>query len=108
MQDSSECFVHTWHRLNNTYMSFQTGAVIISPTRELASQIFEVVTSFYDAEKCPFSCMLCIGGQGSIENDLKFFEKNGKLTESILVHILLQDPLALYPGDYDRCLCYCA
>nr|CAB3237243.1 ATP-dependent RNA helicase DDX55-like [Phallusia mammillata] len=55
----------------------QIGGVIISPTRELASQIHEVLKCFYEPVKCPFESMLCIGGKGNIEKDISQFNDKG-------------------------------
>ncbi|XP_078489121.1 ATP-dependent RNA helicase DDX55-like [Ciona intestinalis] len=55
----------------------QVGAVIVSPTRELASQIHEVIQEFLDDQHCPFTSTLLIGGTGDIENDTNDFVENG-------------------------------
>uniref|UniRef100_H2YK16 ATP-dependent RNA helicase n=1 Tax=Ciona savignyi TaxID=51511 RepID=H2YK16_CIOSA len=60
-----------------TMKKHHVGAVIVSPTRELASQIHEVVDGFLDDELCPFTSSLLIGGTGDIENDISDFTENG-------------------------------
>ncbi|KAK3600345.1 hypothetical protein CHS0354_020012 [Potamilus streckersoni] len=52
------------------------GAVIISPTRELAKQIAEVVEQFL--RNIPqFTCFLCIGGATNVQTDMEVFKTNG-------------------------------
>ena len=51
------------------------GAVIISPTRELAAQIFDVVSQFLGRFEA-LTSMLLIGGR-TVQDDLKAFEENG-------------------------------
>uniref|UniRef100_H2YK17 ATP-dependent RNA helicase n=1 Tax=Ciona savignyi TaxID=51511 RepID=H2YK17_CIOSA len=60
-----------------TMKKHHVRAVIVSPTRELASQIHEVVDGFLDDELCPFTSSLLIGGTGDIENDISDFTENG-------------------------------
>jgi superfamily II DNA/RNA helicase len=52
----------------------QTYCIILSPTRELANQTFNVVQSFVNVlNNPPVSCELLIGGSGNqrISDDLK-------------------------------------
>ncbi|CAK8673957.1 ATP-dependent RNA helicase DDX55-like [Clavelina lepadiformis] len=55
----------------------EVGGLIISPTRELASQIFEVFKSFSNKNHCAFSCTLLIGGRGDIEKDVEDYKALG-------------------------------
>lgn len=57
------------------FLKIQIGALIISPTRELAQQIFDVVQAFL-AELTQFKAILFVGGTNPSE-DLKKFNENG-------------------------------
>ena len=62
----------------------EIGALIISPTRELASQIDEVLTKFL--ENMPqFSHLVLIGGVKSIVSDIKDYTNKG-------AHIIVTTP----------------
>ena len=52
---------------------FQIGAIIIAPTRGLASQIYEVLLKFLD-NITQFSHMLVIGGENPTENVMNFLQ----------------------------------
>ncbi|CAF0834877.1 unnamed protein product [Brachionus calyciflorus] len=60
---------------NDKLKKHDIGALIISPTRELAQQIFDVVNQFL-TDLGLFSSILFVGGN-SISDDLKNFESNG-------------------------------
>ena len=63
---------------------YEIGALIISPTRELASQIHEVLIEFL--QHVPqFSHLLLIGGANSIVNDIKEYTEKG-------AHIIVTTP----------------
>lgn len=62
----------------------EIGALVITPTRELAQQIYDVVNVFlddevddHDAFKGRFTSLLCVGGVGSVADDAKNLEENG-------------------------------
>lgn len=61
----------------------EIGALIITPTRELAQQIYDVVNVFlnYDDEtytfKGRFTSALFVGGAGSVVDDMKTMDTNG-------------------------------
>lgn len=63
----------------------QVGAIIISPTRELAAQTNAVLASF--TKKLPFEQKLLIGGGDgtSVEQDVNWIKKNG-------AHIVIATP----------------
>lgn len=52
----------------------EVGSVIISPTRELATQIYEVLQNFLKYIK--FSSLLLVGGE-EVENDVKKYKECG-------------------------------
>ncbi|KAK9760143.1 ATP-dependent rRNA helicase spb4, variant 2 [Basidiobolus ranarum] len=55
----------------------QIGAVIVSPTRELAKQIYEVMDIFLKSSSQPLKHALYIGGETSIAEDIKHFKEEG-------------------------------
>jgi len=57
--------------------SSNINALVLTPTRELAYQIFDVLKHFLDSTECPFTSSLFIGGHGEINNDLKTFKEKG-------------------------------
>eukprot|EP01125_Pyxidicula_operculata_P022634 TRINITY_DN941_c0_g2_i3.p1 TRINITY_DN941_c0_g2~~TRINITY_DN941_c0_g2_i3.p1 ORF type:complete len:238 (-),score=53.85 TRINITY_DN941_c0_g2_i3:92-706(-) len=60
--------------LESPLTKHQVGAIIISPTRELATQIYEVVNIFI--ENLPLTSMILIGGS-DISADLSLFTEKG-------------------------------
>lgn len=56
----------------------ELGALIISPTRELATQIHSVMSAFLSSQTdCKLSHMLMIGGGSTLQQDIAAFNKNG-------------------------------
>ncbi|XP_077968486.1 ATP-dependent RNA helicase DDX55-like [Styela clava] len=73
-------------RKTKTIKKHEVFSIIISPTRELASQISEVVSDFLTGEDAGgLSHMLLIGGRGEMTRDIESFEENG-------AHILVGTP----------------
>uniref|UniRef100_A0A1B6ICP6 ATP-dependent RNA helicase n=1 Tax=Homalodisca liturata TaxID=320908 RepID=A0A1B6ICP6_9HEMI len=59
---------------NEEWKRHEVGAIVISPTRELALQTCEVLDSFLLHSN--FTRMLAIGGN-SVQSDVEYFRKNG-------------------------------
>jgi len=62
-------------RCNRKLEKHDIGSLIISPTRELASQIFEHIEKFTKSKQ-DLSAILFVGGT-TVNEDLKTFEING-------------------------------
>jgi hypothetical protein len=62
----------------------QIGGLIISPTRELATQISEVLDNFLDNESVQISQMLMIGGRNLAKDLKKVKETNVSLTRQLV------------------------
>ena len=68
--------LETLYRLPSPLSKYQIGALIVSPTRELASQISEVLAEFLQDSDSKLSCQLFIGGN-RVEKDICSFEDKG-------------------------------
>jgi ATP-dependent RNA helicase DDX55/SPB4 len=72
-------------RRQETWKKAEVGAILISPTRELATQTSEVLEKFLShPELWKFKQKLLVGGT-SVDEDTKSIEKNGS-------HILICTP----------------
>lgn len=63
--------------LQNKAKSHEVRAVIVSPTRELATQIYDVTKKFLCDEAESIQQLSLIGGRGDIAKDVKLFEEKG-------------------------------
>lgn len=65
-------------RRNNEspWKSTEIGAIILSPTRELAAQTSDVLEKFLNHPKIPFKQRLIVGGN-NVEDDISFIMKSG-------------------------------
>ena len=68
--------LETLYRLTSPLSKHQIGALIVSPTRELATQISEVLAEFLQDSEGKLSYQLFIGGD-KVEKDVCSFEKSG-------------------------------
>lgn len=55
----------------------EIGALVITPTRELGQQIYDVVNVFLSELEGRFTSALFVGGIGSINEDIKKLETSG-------------------------------
>jgi ATP-dependent RNA helicase DDX55/SPB4 len=55
----------------------EVGALVISPTRELAQQIASVLGDFLARDFCEFSLLLLIGGTRPFDDDVEAFRRSG-------------------------------
>ena len=68
--------LETLYRLSSPLNKHQIGALIVSPTRELAAQISEVLEEFLKDSDGNLSFQLFIGGT-KVEKDIERFEERG-------------------------------
>ena len=68
--------LETLYRLASPLSKHQIGALIVSPTRELAAQISEVLAEFLQDSDGSLSSQLFIGGN-KVEKDIERFEERG-------------------------------
>ena len=68
--------LETLCRLTSPLSKHQIGALVVSPTRELASQIAEVLAEFLKDRDGTLSYQLFIGGN-KVEKDIESFEEQG-------------------------------
>ena len=68
--------LETLYRLTSPLSKHQIGALIVSPTRELASQISEVLAEFLKDSDGRLNYQLFIGGN-KVEKDIEKFEEHG-------------------------------
>ena len=71
----SSCLFYHYLDLVNILLCLQTGAIIVTPTRELALQIDEVLGSFLE-ELPQFTKLLLIGGVNPL-TDIKRIQEQG-------------------------------
>lgn len=72
-----EILIRREERNGEKWKKAEIGGLIITPTRELAQQIFEVVGVFQDEFKGRFTSALFVGGIGSVNEDLINLETSG-------------------------------
>ena len=68
--------LETLYRLASPLTKHQIGALIVSPTRELAAQISEVLAEFLQDSDGSLTSQLFIGGN-KVEKDIERFEEHG-------------------------------
>jgi len=68
--------LETLYKLQTPLKKHEVGALIISPTRELASQISEVLAEFLADSDSGFTSVLFIGGN-KVEKDILKFDEGG-------------------------------
>lgn len=69
----------------NSWRKNEVGAIVISPTRELATQTSEVLEQFIQREGLSFITQKLLVGGTSVEDDVKSIEASG-------AHILICTP----------------
>lgn len=72
-----EMLIKREERGGEKWKKTEIGALIITPTRELAQQIYDVINVFLGEFSGRFKSALFVGGVGSIVEDMKFLEANG-------------------------------
>lgn len=63
-------------RRTESWKAFEVGAIIISPTRELAAQTSQVLEQFLQHSEFKFKQKLLVGGN-SVEEDVNYLKKIG-------------------------------
>lgn len=61
----------------NPWRKTEVGAIVISPTRELATQTSDVLNQFLQRPELSFLSQKCLVGGTSVEEDVKSIELNG-------------------------------
>jgi len=69
--------LETLYRLDRQFKCHEIAALIISPTRELAIQISEVVTEFLKDSDSDLIHRLFVGGNTKVSEDAKLYEDEG-------------------------------
>lgn len=70
---------------DNPWRKTEVGSIVISPTRELATQTSEVLEQFLNQEGMNFISQKLLVGGTSVEDDVKSIEANG-------AHVLICTP----------------
>lgn len=61
----------------NTWRKSEVASIVISPTRELATQTFDVLNKFLQHKKLNFITQKLLVGGTSVEEDVKSIESKG-------------------------------